>query len=188
MRRRVLVAVPLIGVLLLPLQAGAATVPRPTLRIVTIAAGTPLPVMLLHGQWASGSARANSLHISGLAVSGTTTTVHAVWTSAWGWSPAKTRAISVGMVVDGQLYLPGLRASDAQFLVQMRTVGGPWRNEMGMGSSQPYSGPFFELTDDESIDLSEGRRAYVQYRVLFSATVTGTYQEGYTLSTRVFTS
>ena len=157
--------------------AGHPPRPGPTVRVVTEAAGRPLPSALINGGWDGDSRTFNQLRLGGTTATGTTTMIDAAWTSAWEWTLPRRPALFVDFDVQHESVLPGADPSTWGYTVEMRTAGGRWQPDPVTSTQrQAYDPQFGEEWDLPEIDTLD-QRVHVQWRVHFQASVSATYRE-----------
>ena len=161
----------------------ARSAPAPTLRISTSLAGRALPASGISGAW-SVARRAATLDLHGYTVTGSTTSVQAVWTSRW-LSTRPRRPVLDVQVDDGHWVLaPGMDASSWQYRLEARTVGGRWRRVPGGVVTTEPAEPLARTGSGAATSVIALRRVEVQLRVTFRAQTRDTAQAGLSLAVR----
>jgi hypothetical protein len=167
-----------------PAQAAGST-PEPTLSVTTTVLGAPLPVPTMRGSWTvARPGRRATLHVRGPVVSGTVTTVHSSWTSAWRWTRPKTIAMSVGVENDFQDVAGSAAKNRVVTLVQARRRGHQWQDVQRLVSGHSPE-LLMHIGFGFGLDIGLYDRIRLQWRVSMTATFTDTSTEGLTETVHV---
>lgn len=161
--------------------AGAAS--EPTLAISTNLAGHVLPVSPMSGSWdVQEPGTAARLSLSGNGVTGTTTTIDAVWSSSWRDVTPDSPAITVTLSSSQGTTAPGLDPTSWSWTLQSRTVDGDWQPAGGDSGSDPSfvppNGEGRLAVDQTSVSETE----QLQWRLVFHMSLNDTSSQDWQLT------
>jgi hypothetical protein len=164
--------------------SAAPSAPAPTLHISTSVSDRTLPTSPMRGAW-SVERRSAVLQLRGYTLTGSTTSVRAVWTSRWEWARAHRPALEVQVDDGGWMLAPGLDESAWQYELEARTVGSNWKRVPGGAGVTHTDGLLTRVGTGASTTVITLHRVHVQWRLVFSAQTRSTTQVGLSLSARI---
>jgi hypothetical protein len=175
--RRMLVGATAFAAVLLTMPAALATpaAPAPTVSITTALGGQALPVASMTGSWTvQKPGRRASLTVSGVAATGTSTTIRSTWVSTL------RRGIGIKFLVGGDFatLLPGTSKDGLIVRVDFRGRHGRWQDS-GAATFDHGSQPLDNGDQGIGAFIAFLHPAVVQWRVRVVATYDDTSRQSF---------